>query len=93
MSNNAPDFQNRVGDQPTFTTKEAQTEMLVKDGDTAVIGGIYTRATATRYDQTPFLGASPLLGWLFKSSVSTDERTELLVFISPRIINRRSSGF
>lgn len=93
MSNNAPDFQNRVGDQPTFTTKEAQTEMLVKDGDTAVIGGIYTRATATRYDQTPFLGSIPLLGWLFKSSISTDERTELLVFISPRIINRRSSGF
>lgn len=92
MTNNVPDFSQQVGQGvPPVSTKEAETEMLVADGDTAVIGGIYTRNTAENYEQTPFLGSIPILGWLFKSSFESDSRTEMLVFITPRIINRRSA--
>lgn len=92
LTNNVPDFSQQVGQGvPPVATKEAETEMLVKDGDTAVIGGIYTRNTAENYQQTPFLGSIPILGWLFKNSNESDTRTEMLVFITPRIVNRRSA--
>lgn len=92
LTNNVPDFSQQVGaGVPPVATKEAETEMLVKDGDTAVIGGIYTRNTSENYAQTPFLGSIPILGWLFKNSNEQDSRTEMLVFITPRIVNRRSA--
>jgi len=92
MTNNVPDFSQQVGQGvPPVSTKEAETEMLVADGDTAVIGGIYTRNTAENYEQTPFLGSIPILGWLFKNVSETDSRTEMLVFITPRIVNRRTA--
>jgi type IV pilus assembly protein PilQ len=92
LTNNVPDFSQQVGvGVPPVSTKEAETEMLVKDGDTAVIGGIYTRNTAENFAETPFLSSIPLLGWLFKNSSESDTRTELLVFITPRIVNRRSA--
>ena len=92
LTNNVPDFSQQVGiGVPPVSTKEAQTEMLVKDGDTAVIGGIFTRNNAENYQQTPFLGSIPILGWLFKSSVESDSRSEMLVFITPRIVNRRTA--
>jgi type IV pilus assembly protein PilQ len=90
LTNNVPDFSQQVGQGvPPVSTKEAETEMLVQDGDTAVIGGIYTRNTAENYAQTPFLGSIPILGWLFKNSTESDTRSEMLVFITPRIVNRR----
>jgi type IV pilus assembly protein PilQ len=92
LTNNVPDFSQQVGQGvPPVTTKEAETEMLVKDGDTAVIGGIYTRNTAENFAQTPFLGSIPILGWLFKNVSESDTRTEMLVFITPRIVNRSSA--
>jgi type IV pilus assembly protein PilQ len=92
LTNNVPDFAQQVGQGvPPVSTKEAETEMLVADGDTAVIGGIYTRNTAENYAQTPLLGSIPILGWLFKRSAESDSRSEMLVFITPRIVNRRSA--
>jgi type IV pilus assembly protein PilQ len=91
MTNNRPNFNQRVGDTPSIDTKGAETELLVKDGDTAVIGGIYTRNFGENYRQTPFLSQIPLLGWLFKAYNATDSRSEMLVFLTPRIINRRSA--
>jgi type IV pilus assembly protein PilQ len=93
MQNNQPDFSQALpGTVPPIFTKEAETEMLVKDGDTAVIGGIYTRASGETYNQTPFLGSIPIIGWLFKNVNETDARTEMLVFITPRIVNRHSAS-
>lgn len=93
ISNNVPDFGNTVigADTPPINTKEAETEMLVRDGDTAVIGGVFTRTTGESYNQTPFLGSIPILGWLFKNYSEVDNRSEMLVFITPRIVNRRSA--
>ncbi len=75
--------------QPSISRKEAKTQMLVKDGDTTVIGGIYTRQTGLSINEVPFLGKIPILGWLFKHRADSDNRTELLIFITPRILNRQ----
>jgi type IV pilus assembly protein PilQ len=89
---NEPDFANTgaLGD-PTIVKKYAETEVLVRDGDTTVIGGIYTRNVSESYSKVPLLGDIPIIGWLFKTRRSEDTRAELLVFITPRIINRRES--
>jgi type IV pilus assembly protein PilQ len=74
--------------QPSISKREAETEVLVKDGDTTVIGGIYTRQTANRVSEIPFLGKIPILGFFFRNTVEQDDNTELLIFITPRILNR-----
>jgi type IV pilus assembly protein PilQ len=77
--------------QPSISRREAKTEVLVKDGDTTVIGGIYTRQNSQTWNEVPVLSRIPILGWLFKQRSSTDARTELLIFITPRIVNRSQS--
>jgi type IV pilus assembly protein PilQ len=66
--------------------KEAQTEVLVRDGETTVIGGIVISDTTNSSTGIPFLKDIPLLGWLFKSKSVSDKQTELLIFITPTII-------
>ncbi|GMV38428.1 MAG: hypothetical protein AMXMBFR64_01440 [Myxococcales bacterium] len=92
ISKNEPDF-GRTGanGNPTIQKKEAHTELLLRDGDTTVIGGIYTRNQGTNYSKVPLLGDIPILGWLFKTRSETDQRSELLIFLTPRIINRQAS--
>lgn len=92
INRDEPDFGNRSarGD-PTIFKREVETELLVMDGHTAVIGGIYTRNTSRSIAQVPVLGDIPILGILFQRRGSTDRRTELVVFITPRIVNRSES--
>lgn len=89
VTKNEADFVN-VGARgdPTILRKEARTQMLVSDGDTAVLGGIYTRNTGLAYKKVPFFGDLPVLGWLFKNRRENDDRTEILVFITPKITNK-----
>ncbi|HSK02885.1 MAG TPA: type IV pilus secretin PilQ [Kofleriaceae bacterium] len=89
VSKNEPDFVN-VGARgdPTILRKEASTSMLVSDGETSVLGGIYTRNSGLAYKKIPFFGDLPVLGWLFKNRRENDDRTEILVFITPKITNR-----
>jgi type IV pilus assembly protein PilQ len=89
ITRNEPDF-GRTGAQgdPTILEREAQTQLLVDDGDTAVIGGIYTRNTGRNVDQVPFLGDIPVLGVFFKRRRFREDRNELLIFLTPRIVNR-----
>ena len=92
ISKNEPDFgQTGANGNPTIQKKEAHTELLLRDGDTTVIGGIYTRNQGTNYSKVPLLADIPILGWLFKSRRESDQRTELLIFITPRIVNRQTS--
>ena len=82
-----PDFVNTgARGDPTILKKEAKTKMLVKDGDTVVIGGIYTTRKGTSYSKVPWLADIPILGYLFKSKRRTTDRTEVLVFITPKIV-------
>ncbi|RKH71434.1 type IV pilus secretin PilQ [Corallococcus aberystwythensis] len=89
--NNQPDPSNTgANGQPSIQRKEANTQVLVKDGDTTVIGGIYVRRGSTSRDSVPFLSRIPVLGFFFRSTSETDERQELLIFITPRILNRQT---
>ncbi len=91
-TNNSPNPQlTGANGQPSISKREAETEVLVKDGDTTVIGGIYTRQTANKRAEVPFLSKIPLLGALFRATNETDDHTELLIFITPRILNRSAT--
>jgi type IV pilus assembly protein PilQ len=78
--------------QPAITNREAKTQVLVKDGDTTVIGGIYTRTNSEAWTEVPILSRIPILGWLFKKKSVSDQRSELLIFITPHIVNRSESA-
>ena len=89
IQRNEPDFGNTgARGDPTILKKEARTQMLVRDGDTAVIGGIYQRNSGLSYAKVPFFADVPILGALFRNRRENDDRTEFLVFITPRIANR-----
>jgi type IV pilus assembly protein PilQ len=77
--------------QPAISKREAETEVLVRDGDTTVIGGIFTRQTSTKTAMVPWFGKIPLLGYFFRSETAQDDTTELLIFITPRILNRQAT--
>lgn len=70
-------------------TKHVKTEVVVENGGTIVIGGIYTQDVSNNTVKIPVLGDLPVLGYLFRSNERTDNKTELLVFITPRIINEQ----
>jgi type IV pilus assembly protein PilQ len=72
-----------------INTKHVKTEVLVENGGTVVIGGIYEQNDRTDITKVPFFGDIPFLGWLFKNTTNTTAKTELLVFITPRIVNER----
>src|SRR5919198_4147046 len=74
-----------------INTKHVKTEVLVENGGTVVIGGIYEQNDRTDITKVPLLGDLPILGWLFKNSAVATGKTELLVFITPRIMNERLS--
>lgn len=68
-------------------TRRVKTQVLVEDGGTVVIGGIYEQFERNRTDKVPLLGDIPILGYLFRSTTRSNDRTELLVFLTPRIVN------
>jgi type IV pilus assembly protein PilQ len=89
INRDEPDFnQTSARGDPTILKREAETDLLIMDGHTAVIGGIFTRNTGRTLDQVPLLGDIPILGVLFQHRRTTDQRSELVIFITPRIVNR-----
>jgi type IV pilus assembly protein PilQ len=89
--NDQPDPSNTgANGQPAIQRKQATTQVMVKDGDTTVIGGIYVRRASSQLADVPLLGRIPLLGFFFRSTNDTDTRQELLIFITPRILNRQT---
>jgi type IV pilus secretin PilQ/predicted competence protein len=86
IQNNSADFANLVNGIPPITTQSAKTTVMVPDGGTTVIGGIYKTEDSVTKEKTPFLNQIPILGTLFKNSARTKTSQELLIFITPRII-------
>jgi type IV pilus assembly protein PilQ len=74
--------------QPSIRKNEATTEILLADGETAVIGGILIIDRGVTYTKVPFLADIPLIGWLFKSKVNREEKRELMIFITPRVVRQ-----
>jgi type IV pilus assembly protein PilQ len=78
--------------EPSINKKETSTEVLVRDGETTVIGGIIVSDTSDTEKGIPLLKDIPLLGWLFKSKSLSDSQTELLIFITPTILKDKVVG-
>mgnify|MGYP000727984023 CR=1 FL=1 len=92
VQKNEADFVNTgARGDPTILTRSANSRMLVNDADTAVIGGIYTRNKAVNYTKIPWLADVPIVGWFFKNKSEADTRSEVLIFLTPKIVNRASS--
>ncbi len=86
IQNNAADFANLVNGIPPITMQSAKTTVMVPDGGTTVIGGIYRTEDSVTRERVPFLHQIPILGSLFKNFARTKQSRELLIFITPRII-------
>ena len=71
---------------PSIDTKNVTTQITVNNGDTAVIGGIYEETSNNTINSVPFLGEIPVIGYLFKQTSRTTEKTELLIFLTPRVL-------
>jgi len=81
-----PDFSQEVDGIPTITKRFANSELVVNNGETVVLGGIYTKSEGQSEAGVPFLSKIPILGWLFKKKSSFDNQSELLIFLTPTII-------
>jgi len=86
VENNSPDFVNRAGDIPSIRTQRAQTKVLISDGGTTVIGGIFTVNEGRSEVGVPWFRKLPVFGWLFKQQNITNQNRELLIFITPKIM-------
>jgi type IV pilus assembly protein PilQ len=70
-------------------TKAVQTQVLVENGGTVVLGGIYEQTERTTTTKVPLLGDIPVVGWLFRNRTRVNDRTELMIFITPRVVSER----
>ncbi|MCL5799652.1 MAG: type IV pilus secretin PilQ family protein [Gammaproteobacteria bacterium] len=75
------------GEVPAIDTRSVHTQVLVDNGDTVVLGGIYETTRNRTVDKVPLLGDIPLLGWLFRSVQVQNDKAELLVFVTPKILS------
>ena len=87
VNKDTPNATLQTGSGVAIDTKHVKTEVLVDNGGTVVIGGIYTQNTKNNTQKLPVLGDIPYFGWLFKNTEFIDDKTELLVFITPRIVS------
>src|SRR4051812_25135879 len=87
INNDAPGAATASG--LAINTKHVKTEVLVENGGTVVIGGIYQQADRTDITRVPLLGELPYIGFLFRNNTTSTNKTELLVFITPRVVNDR----
>ena len=81
-----PDFTREVLGVPPVDTRAVQTSVLVDNGETVVLGGVYERTKSVNKEQVPWLGDLPILGHLFKNTSRRDENSELLIFVTPKIL-------
>ena len=86
INKDRPDFSNVQAGVPPILTKNINTEVLVENGGTVVIGGIFEEEDTTAINRVPLLGELPIIGALFRNTERVSTRTELLVFITPRIV-------
>jgi type IV pilus assembly protein PilQ len=86
LENSQADFTRAVNGVPPINTQRANTSVLVSDGQTTVIGGVFVSNEQYETDRTPGLGQVPLLRWLFRRDLNNSTNQELLIFITPRII-------
>ncbi len=84
------DFANAVNGVPPIKKNEVNAKVLVTDGETIVIGGVFSNTQTKSVDKVPFLGDLPFVGRIFRRDYVQDQKSELLVFITPRIMNTQA---
>jgi type IV pilus assembly protein PilQ len=77
---------------PAIDTKNVQTQVLVENGGTVVLGGIFEQQERRTVTKVPFLGDLPVVGYLFKNTSTVSDRSELMIFITPRIVTSQLQG-
>ncbi len=80
------------GGIPSVDTREVNTQVLVANGETVVLGGIYEQSSIQQRNQVPFFGDLPLVGKLFQHDIGEDDKSELLVFVTPKIVKDGKSA-
>lgn len=92
VTKDAPDFTNAAasGGVPAISKNEVNAKVLVADGETIVIGGVFSNTQSKSVDKVPFLGDIPYLGALFRRDLVKDSKSELLIFLTPRIMNNQA---
>lgn len=87
INKDTPNTQLSTGSGVAIDTKHVKTDVLVENGGTVVIGGIYTQDERRTQTRVPFLGDLPYVGFLFRNTETRDNRAELLIFVTPRIVS------
>ncbi|WP_405121185.1 type IV pilus secretin PilQ [Pseudomonas leptonychotis] len=90
VTKDAPDFGRAVNGVPPINKNEVNAKVLVSDGETIVIGGVFSNTQTKSVDKVPFLGDLPYLGRMFKRDIVSDNKSELLIFLTPRIMNNQA---
>ncbi|KRW61607.1 type IV pilus secretin PilQ [Pseudomonas sp. TTU2014-080ASC] len=92
VNKDAPDFSvaASTGGVPAIQKNEVNAKVLVADGETIVIGGVYSNTQSKSVDKVPFLGDVPYVGSLFRRDIVQDKKSELLIFLTPRIMNNQA---
>ena len=90
VNKDAPDFANAMNGIPPINKNEVNAKVLVADGETIVIGGVFSNTQIKGVEKVPFLGDVPFLGRLFRRDIVQDKKSELLVFLTPRIMHSQA---
>ncbi len=81
-----PDFTRQVLGVPPVDTRSVETTVLVDNGETVVLGGVFERTREINSEKIPFLGDLPYMGWMFRQKLTRDNNKELLIFVTPKIL-------
>jgi len=87
VEKNRADFTRTVLGNPPIVKKQVTTDVIVENGGTVVLGGLFEESETQSEDKVPFLGDMPVVGNLFKNQARAAQRTELMIFLTPRIVS------
>jgi type IV pilus assembly protein PilQ len=90
VTKDEPDYPNALLGVPPIKKNEVDAKVLVADGETIVIGGVFSNTQTKSTETVPFLGELPYLGRLFRRDIVNDKKNELLIFLTPRILNSQA---
>lgn len=90
VNKDEPDYSNALNGVPPINTNELNAKVLVNDGETVVIGGVFKNTQSKTVEKVPYLGDLPFIGRLFRRDTVQDSKEELLIFLTPRILNYQS---
>ena len=89
VNKDSPDFANQVLGVPPINTQKVTTQVLVDNGETVVLGGVYQQTKSHQINRVPFFGDLPVVGALFRHRFSQDDKSELLIFVTPKIVKEK----